>query len=178
MGAYITQYSNYDIGRMFTESWFDSVNGQDIYPFSNTTRVTLGPTLPQTLWVTGNSFPRVKVVRADHWPHIASKVRLGGAAPPFSIHSSVMQRDNFNFNTLSMARYDASSSRVSDTHCHWSPINTGTVSFKSHLWHEHIAFFFVLSSRNTGHVIGQPSIQECLLIIYKIHLQFQKSVVN
>jgi len=39
-------------------------------------------------------------------------------------------------------------------------------------------FYFVLSCMDNGHVIAQPSIQECLLIIYRIHPQFHKSVVN
>jgi len=39
-------------------------------------------------------------------------------------------------------------------------------------------FIFLLSCTDTGHVTAQPSIQECLLIIYKIHPQFHKSVVN
>jgi len=42
-----------------------------------------------------------------------------------------------------------------------------------------VCFFnFVLSHMDTGHAIAQPSIQECLLIIYKIHPQFHKSVFN
>jgi hypothetical protein len=68
---------------------FDSRQGQEIFLYSTTSRLTLEPTQPPIQWVPGALSPGVKQPwrEADHSPLFSVEVKNGGGIPPL-FHTS------------------------------------------------------------------------------------------
>jgi hypothetical protein len=74
------------MGWMTEESGFNSLQGQDIFLFSITFRLALGPTQPPLQGVQGQV--KWQELEADHLPSSSPEVRNSGATPSLPSMSS------------------------------------------------------------------------------------------